>query len=159
MLYVLAQDAGSSIGDVLWWSVVLLLALGVLVLVGLWLVRWLGREEEPEHGDAGLTLADLREMHRDGKLTDEEFEKAKAAIIERSRAMLDEPTPEHVGDAGVVLHRDAAAGLHAAVDHPTPTPDAGTDLADPPHGIAKGEEPIPDPTQGGRRPDLNHPGS
>ena len=174
---MLAQDAGGSVVDILWYSFVLLLVLGGLIIAGVIIRRWYATDEEPGHDAAGLTLADLRQMHREGQLNDEEFEKAKGSIIDRSRAMLDEPgegsqdapragvhrgpiTEPHEPRDRPELRRDAGTPVAAAnPDHPTPTPDTGADApaASPPPALAKGEEPIPDPTQGGRRPDLNHP--
>lgn len=62
------------------WVVVLLVVVvlgGVLVL----LVRKGARRGDSDRPALGLSLADLREMKADGRLTDEEFERAKAMVI------------------------------------------------------------------------------
>jgi hypothetical protein len=69
------------------WSLVLLAA----VIVGFVLVLWVKRRLK--HDDAaptlGFSLADLRELHRTGKISDEEFERARgkmAASLKRETA-------------------------------------------------------------------------
>jgi hypothetical protein len=66
-----------------WWALVLV---GV-VLVGFYAVvqvkRWVTKPDEP--AGAGFTLSDLRAMHRSGKMTTEEFEKAKLAIVQAAQ--------------------------------------------------------------------------
>jgi hypothetical protein len=66
-----------------WWALVLV---GV-VLVGFYAVvqvkRWVTKPDEP--AGAGFTLSDLRALHRSGKITTEEFEKAKLAIVEAAQ--------------------------------------------------------------------------
>ena len=64
---------------VMWWALVLV---GV-ILLGFYAVvqvkRWVTKPDE--HVGAGFTLSDLRALHRSGKMTAEEFEKAKLAIV------------------------------------------------------------------------------
>ena len=66
-----------------WWALVLV---GV-VLVGFYAVvqvkRWVTKPDEPS--GAGFTLSDLRTLHRSGKMTTEEFEKAKLAIVQAAQ--------------------------------------------------------------------------
>jgi hypothetical protein len=57
------------------------------LLVALWMRRWVKDSEPPKHG-MGFTLSDLRQMHRDGHLTTEEFEKAKEKILAAARRNL-----------------------------------------------------------------------
>lgn len=59
-----------------------LLALTVVVVIG-WIAiarirAWMRPSEE---ADEGFSLADLRRLHREGKLTDGEYERAHAAMI------------------------------------------------------------------------------
>ena len=63
-------------------------ALIVIVVVLFGVVMWLRRRLSPNedfHGE-GFTLADLRRLHQAGKLSDEEFEKAKEGLIAASHA-------------------------------------------------------------------------
>jgi hypothetical protein len=66
-----------------WWALVLV---GV-TLVGFYLVvkvkRWLTQQDDPT--GPGFTLSDLRALHRSGKMTTEEFEKAKLAIVQAAQ--------------------------------------------------------------------------
>ncbi len=50
----------------------------------------------------GFTLADLRDMHREGQLSDEEFEAAKAKILGETRAGLAEGSGEPGRPEGVM---------------------------------------------------------
>lgn len=91
-----ADPAAQSMSILRWLGVILVLSLAIVVFA-LYLRRRLQAEDEdPLPDDPGFTLGDLRDMHAQGKLTDEEFATAKAAIIARSRAMLH---PEEVNDA------------------------------------------------------------
>jgi hypothetical protein len=65
---------------VLTWSVVLLglLALAAVVVA---LLRRLNVGESMESDAPPFSLHDLRKLHREGKLTDEEFQRARSAMI------------------------------------------------------------------------------
>lgn len=57
----------------------------VLVAIGAFVVMWLRKRiwspEDPAIMGSGFTLGDLRELHRNGKLSDEEFQKARDKIV------------------------------------------------------------------------------
>ena len=62
------------------------------VLIGLLIVAWIvvsqvkKRLMKPDETmSAGFTLADLRALHRAGKMTDAELERAKAVVVEAAR--------------------------------------------------------------------------
>ncbi len=76
-----AGSPGSLFVDILPWLVGLL-AVVAIGGVAIYLVRrWLRR---PPRGPAeGFTLQQLRELHATGSLNDDEFERAKAAVIGR----------------------------------------------------------------------------
>src|SRR5437868_711287 len=80
-----ASERG-SIPSVILWSLFLI----ALVMVGFFVVmrvrRWL-REEDDAAGNAGFTLSDLRELHRRGQMSDEEFERAKSQMIAGAKAL------------------------------------------------------------------------
>jgi len=64
------------------WSGVLI----VVLLIGFLAVQrirdWVHVKDAPEeHIATGFTLSDLRQMHRDGKISDEEFSRARDRII------------------------------------------------------------------------------
>ena len=83
---------------VIWWSAILLaLLLAAFVLVA-HLKKRLVKPDDTT--GTGFTLADLRALHRGGKMSDEEFEKAKEAVVlaarradERENAAKEEPGP------------------------------------------------------------------
>src|SRR4051794_17828072 len=87
MRHVLIQTPPANDAN---WTPVLVgcLILIVVVVLGLLTVSWIKRRmqaaEEPV--PAGFTLSDLRQLHKAGQITDEEFERAKAKTIERYKA-------------------------------------------------------------------------
>lgn len=70
---------------VIGWS----LAVVVFILVGFVVVarlrHWLKEDDTPV--GIGFTLSDLRQLHREGKMSDEEFEKAREKMIAAGKAM------------------------------------------------------------------------
>ena len=60
-----------------------------LLLVGFAAVsklrQWLKTDDTPV--GLGFSLSDLRQLHREGKMTDEEFEKARSRIVAGAREM------------------------------------------------------------------------
>jgi hypothetical protein len=73
-------DAGTLFVDLLPW---LLLLLGVVV-VGWIVILWVRRSLRAEVGHTkGFSLEDLRSLHRDGSLSDEEYESAKRTLLAR----------------------------------------------------------------------------
>jgi hypothetical protein len=88
MTPLLAQT--SSAGSIMLWSIVLV----ILLLLGLVVVVYVRRRvtEPDEPSKIGFTLSDLRQMHKRGQMTDEEFEKAKAKIIGAAKAKIEPGT-------------------------------------------------------------------
>ena len=76
---------GSGIISVIGWSLVLI----VLLLAGFFAVsklrHWLQNDEPAV--SIGFTLSDLRQLHREGKMTDEEYEKARSKMMAGAKAM------------------------------------------------------------------------
>ena len=77
--HLLAQQTDRGTGGALLWSVVLIAT--ILVLFGAIVLyrRWMNAEETTSN--TGFTLSDLRRLHKEGKMTDAEFESAKAILI------------------------------------------------------------------------------
>jgi hypothetical protein len=94
-----ATSAGELFPSLLPW----LLALLGLVIVGggvlLLVRRWLRSDEADGPADVGFTLQDLRDMHRVGELSDEEFERAKSAMIEQVQRAAEERAARAGDDA------------------------------------------------------------
>ena len=82
-MIALAQDGqGDPFLEIAPW----LAALIALVVVGAMVITWLRRRLYPSDRDrsgsrSGFTLHELRALHRDGELSDEEFENARAAML------------------------------------------------------------------------------
>jgi uncharacterized membrane protein len=72
--------AEKDISAVILWSAILIVnILGLFVLLSFYR-KWM-TSSEPTTGGPAFTLSDLRKLHKEGKMTTEEYEKAKAAII------------------------------------------------------------------------------
>src|SRR5438132_1508928 len=66
-------------GSVFVWCIVLT----ILVIGGIILVVWIRRKLSPDenfHGE-GFSIGDLRRLHKEGKLSDEEYERAKQLVV------------------------------------------------------------------------------
>jgi hypothetical protein len=78
--------ADSSSGSIIFWLLVLLVLIVLGFLAAMFVKRWLmDSPEEPRR--AGFTLSDLRQMHKNGQMTDEQFERARQRIISASKAV------------------------------------------------------------------------
>jgi hypothetical protein len=81
--HLLAQ---AGIASVIGWSLVLI----TLLLVGYFAVMrlrsWLRNDDVPT-GGIGFTLSDLRQLHREGKMTDEEYERARGKMVSAAKEM------------------------------------------------------------------------
>ena len=77
------MPADVSLTSIVTWSLVLL----ALIFAG-WLTVWQVRRRltrPDETSGAGFTLSDLRQLHKSGQMTDAEFERAKAKVVEAAR--------------------------------------------------------------------------
>jgi hypothetical protein len=88
--WILSQIADTThrsdqlLADVLPWLIVL-----VVVVVAGGVVMYIARRRlsgADDHAGDGFTLHDLRQLHLAGKLSDGEFERAKAAMIGRLKS-------------------------------------------------------------------------
>lgn len=71
--------AASAVSGVLLWAIVLILTVVVLVAFITWLRRRLLTSQRPD--DPPFTLHELRTLHAQGRLSDEEFQKARDAML------------------------------------------------------------------------------
>src|SRR5689334_14411181 len=85
---LLAQSGSVDIGATILWSAVIVVLLGILF----WSLTWL-RKHLKEGADgasgvpaAGFTLADIRQLYKDGKMSSEEYERAKAKVLASAKA-------------------------------------------------------------------------
>jgi hypothetical protein len=79
VLPVLGQS--NDPGEVFVWSFILIMLLVGGLMAALYLKKWMAKEDAPDDDEGGFTLGDLRRLHQNGKLTTEEFEKAKTQMI------------------------------------------------------------------------------
>jgi uncharacterized membrane protein len=77
----LTQNTAISI--LVWLLVLVVMIVAAFVLVA-WVTRRLKATDDAPSG--GFTLSDLRELRRQGKMTEEEFERAKTALLASMRA-------------------------------------------------------------------------
>ena len=70
----------------------LLVGLIVLMLVTMW-VRKHFLSPADEATPAGFTLGDLRQLHKTGQMSDEEFERAKAQVLAGTKKFADSIPP------------------------------------------------------------------
>jgi hypothetical protein len=100
------------IGSILTYSLVLL----ALIFAG-WVTVWQVRRRltrPDETSGAGFTLSDLRQLHKSGQMTDAEFERAKAKVVEAAR---------RAAERDRVAAERAASGGKFEPSRPTPPPD------------------------------------
>ena len=93
----LAQSSRTQQSTEIFWILAILVAVAIVTsLIILIIRRAYLREDAPE--PEGFTLSDLRRMHKDGKLSDEEFDAAKGLVVERSVEGLsdDDTDPQEV---------------------------------------------------------------
>jgi hypothetical protein len=81
---IVAQSA--DLCQLVMWLMITLAAVGGLYFAVRWLRRWL--KEDDAASSIGFTISDLRELHRSGQITDEEFEKTKAKMIQATQAAI-----------------------------------------------------------------------
>ncbi len=77
---MIAAATQNDYGKLFVWSLILI----AVVVVGFFVVVWVKRRmqaQDPPTAPLGFTLADLRELHRSGKMTDEEFERARGKMV------------------------------------------------------------------------------
>lgn len=79
------QSKNAVVGSIILIVIVLVLFGGVFFYR-----KWLNAEETTSN--EGFTLSDLRRLHKEGKMSTEEFEKAKAVLIGSLKASADKPT-------------------------------------------------------------------
>ena len=71
--------------SILGWSLVVILFVVGAFMVVIWLRRWIKEDDVPT-ARIGFSLTDLREMHRRGEMSDEEFERARARMTSAAKA-------------------------------------------------------------------------
>jgi hypothetical protein len=81
--------AQAGTGSALVWTLVLIIALVLMFGAVAAYRKWMKSDDAPS--GPGFTLGDLRKLHKEGKMTAEEFEKAKAILIGTAKVGTDKP--------------------------------------------------------------------
>jgi hypothetical protein len=83
-----AAPSSTAFREILPWLIALLVLAVIGGIVIMLVRRWVRSSDGPS--EEGFTLHDLRQLHAAGRLSDEEFERAKARLIERVRGTTSE---------------------------------------------------------------------
>ena len=83
---MLPLGQSSDTGAAFLWTLVLIVFLLILFAAVVLLKRWLKADDDSGPAGPGFTLSDLRQLVADGKMTQEEFDKAKVAVVGSTKA-------------------------------------------------------------------------
>jgi hypothetical protein len=92
---LLAQSDTSSVASVIIWSAILLIILILAFAVYSRFKKWMTEVEAP--AATGFSFSDLRELHRQGKLSAEEYEAARLRMVASAKRMTGD-LPEPLAD-------------------------------------------------------------
>ncbi|MCC6239072.1 MAG: hypothetical protein IT448_02055 [Phycisphaerales bacterium] len=87
-LPIVGQSTGGT-AVLFFWLVVLLVIVAVGAALVLWLRKWYASSDA--HVQGGFTLAEIRKLHQEGRMTGEEYEKARMLILGQARRDLQAP--------------------------------------------------------------------
>src|SRR4051812_31047310 len=82
--------AQSGMGSALFGTLILIIVLVVMFGAVAAFRKWLKADDVPTSGP-GFTLSDLRRLHKEGKMTDEEYDKAKTVLVGTAKVGADKP--------------------------------------------------------------------
>ncbi len=74
------EAANAIVWGVIWIAIAAVVAAAIAWIVW-WMFKRLNATDDAPPFQAGFTLASLRDLHRNGELTDEEYNRAKAQLI------------------------------------------------------------------------------
>ena len=94
--------AAPNMSGAIGWSLVLILFVVMAVFLLMKLRRWIKEDTDTEAGEGtGFTLSDFRRLHREGKMSDEEFERLRSMMLAGAKKMAENlPDPLARGRAG-----------------------------------------------------------
>jgi hypothetical protein len=87
MLAITSADP-KSIGSVFVWCGVLVAMILLAFGAYSYFKRWMNQDDSGPK--VGFTLSDLRELHRQGKMTDQEYQQTKALMLGSAKKMADQ---------------------------------------------------------------------
>lgn len=146
-----ANPMAENAGQVLLWCALLLVAAFVLGFAFFILRKRLASLDEDASATAvnplGFTLADLRQMHAEGQLSDEEFDFAKRKMVAKAKAGFDsenavEGDEPEIVDLGDVTR--TAEELPSPPDKPGPPAEPADDTSADKNDDSGDEPPPPD---------------
>ena len=79
------EETAAAIGQGVIWIGIAAFGAGLIAWVAYLVFKRMGREDDEAPPELGFTLSSLRELHRRGELSDEEFDRAKAKMLDASR--------------------------------------------------------------------------
>ena len=82
----LLADTMDVVSIVFWSFVIIAMIFGAYVGYG-WLKAWMKEDDMP--AGLGFTLGDLRALHKQGKMTDAEYEKARSKMVASAKKVTD----------------------------------------------------------------------
>lgn len=88
---ILAAESNVT-ASILFWAFGLIVLLIVMLLSAVWIKKRMSPTEESA-GGGGFTLADLRELRKSGAMTEEEYERAKAKMVQSLQAAASRKQP------------------------------------------------------------------
>jgi hypothetical protein len=101
--------ADSNMAGVLGWSLVLIVFIFVAFIGVMRLRTWLKDDDTPV--SVGFSLTDLRQLHRQGKMTDAEFEKARNLMVAHAKQMAEKLPHPLAGSKAAADRARREAGL------------------------------------------------
>lgn len=104
---LIAASTEESYSRVVLWSVVLIGAL----LAGFALVAWMKRRlnQPDEQVSPGFSLADLRDLHRKGQLSTEEYDRARSKLVASIKAPSQKPVQKNKDQLPPTKHSPPAS--------------------------------------------------
>jgi len=119
MILTAAPSDGNLFQQLLPWLIVLLITIVVGGVI-MYLARRVAHGSDRKH-NVGFTLHDLRQLHAQGELTDEQFERARARMIASVRAATD--NTESSGQQGDTGNKPGASSVDQSEPSTPDTPD------------------------------------
>src|SRR3954452_23939081 len=77
----------SGVGTVIARSLIMIALIIVAFLLVVRLRRWLTDDDSDQPTPAGFSLSDLKQLHREGKISTEEFERAREKMVGAAKEM------------------------------------------------------------------------
>jgi hypothetical protein len=110
--------ADTGMAGAIGWSLVLIVLIIIAFFAVVRLRAWL-KDDDDAPVSVGFSLTDLRHLHRQGKMTDEEFEKARNLMVASTKRMA-ENIPDPLAGSKLAAERDRAARGVGSANPATP---------------------------------------